>query len=133
MTLPLIPQTKLIPDSDVPADKNFGNLRIVRYQTDAAARDAYSANQYEFQHEQAKRHVINGAILSLKGASPHYRITAMMHPTLRQFTDIVKYDPAAPPLEDFEALGMQEAHAQTQQDFKGAKKDNLANFKQYLV
>jgi hypothetical protein len=57
----------------------------------------------------------------------------MMHLTLRQFTEFVRYDPSNPPLEDFEALGMSEAHRQTQQDFKGAKKENLANYKQYLI
>ncbi|RZI53796.1 MAG: hypothetical protein EOP16_00880 [Pseudonocardia sp.] len=56
-----------------------------------------------------------------------------MHPTLRQFTDIVRYDPSAPPLENWEAVGMKEAHDQTQSDFKGTKKENLGHFKQYLV
>lgn len=133
MSLPLIPQTKLIPNDQITPDPDFGGLKIVRYQSDEAARDAFSSNRFEFQHEQAKRHVISGVTVSLKGADQHYRITAMMHPTLRQFTEIVRYDPSAPPLEDFEALGMMEAHSQTQQDFKGAKKENLANFKQYLV
>ncbi|GAA1534652.1 hypothetical protein [Kribbella lupini] len=133
MSLPLIPQTKLVPDDKIPADPAFGGLKIVRYQSDASARSQYDQNQYEFQHELSKRHMIPGTTLSLKGAHPHYRIAAMSHPNLRLFTDIVKYDPSAPPLEDYEALGMKEAHDQTQQDFKGAKKENLANFKQYLV
>src|SRR5205085_12430787 len=37
------------------------------------------------------------------------------------------------PIEDWDAQGMLKAHEQTQQDFKGAKKENLANFKQYNV
>lgn len=133
MTLPFIPQTKLIPNSQIAQDPKFGGLRIVRCQTDDTARNAYSRKEYEFQHEHAKRHVIDGVVVSLKGSAERYRIAAMMHPTLRQFTDIVRYDPSDPPLEDYEAVGMNEAHGQTQQDFKGAKKENLANFKQYLV
>lgn len=131
--LPIIPQTQLVPDSKISPDPAFGGLKIVRYQTDAAARAMYDGHQFEFQHELAKRHMFHGATLALKGAYPNYRITAMLHPTLRQFTEIVRYDPSAPPLEDFEAIGMQEAHDQTQQDFKGAKKENLGNFKQYGV
>lgn len=133
MPLPLIPQTKLIPNTQLLPDQNFAGLKIVRYQSDQIAREAFSSNQFEFQHELAKRHIIAGVTLSLKGADQHYRISAMMHPSLRQFTEIVRYDPSDPPVEDFEALGMMEAHSQTQQDFKGAKKENLANFKQYLV
>jgi hypothetical protein len=63
--------------------------------------------------------MIPGVVLSRSGAYPRYRITAMMHLTLRQFTDYVRYDPSNPPLENFEAIGMKEAHDQTQQDFKG--------------
>lgn len=133
MVLPVIPQVHLLPDTEIPGDPKFKGLKIVRFQSNPDARDAYLNNRFEFQHELSRRHLINGATLSLKGASPHYRITTLMHPTLRQFIDIVKYDPSAPPIEDFEALGMKEAHDQTQQDFKGAKKENLANFKQYLV
>jgi DNA-sulfur modification-associated len=133
MTLPLIPQTHLIPDDKINTDPGYVGLKIVRYQTDAEARDAYLANRYEFQHEQARRNMIPGVVLSRSGAYPQHRITAMMHLSLRQFTDFVRYDPSNPPLEDFEALGMNNAHDQTQQDFKGAKKDNLANYKQYLI
>jgi DNA-sulfur modification-associated len=133
MTLPLIPQTQLIPDAEINTDPGYAGLKIVRYQIDEEARADYLANRYEFQHEQAKRNMIPGVVLSRSGAATRYRITAMMHLTLRQFTDYVRYDPSNPPLEDFEAIGMKEAHDQTQQDFKGAKKENLSNYKQYLV
>ena len=133
MTLPTIPQKKMIPTKDIKPDPEFQGLRIVRYQTNDEARRAFSNNEFEFQFESAKRHVIAGTTLCLKGAPGHYRITATIHPTLRQFTDIVRYDPSSPPLENWEALQMQEAHDQTQSDFKGAKKENLSHFKQYLV
>ncbi|WP_410819112.1 hypothetical protein [Micromonospora sp. 050-3] len=133
MTIPVIPKTTLVPNSKISVDDKFGGLRLLRYQSNAEERAIYEAFRYEFQHEMAKRHMIHGAVLALKGASPNYRITAMLHPTLRQFIEIVRYDPAAPPLEDYEALGMRTAHDQTQQDFRGAKKENLHNFKQYNV
>ncbi|GAA3040756.1 hypothetical protein GCM10010464_00380 [Pseudonocardia yunnanensis] len=131
--LPTFPQINLIPDSTIPENEEFGGLRIVRYQTDPKAQTAIIQNQYEFQHDLGKRHLIQGVVLALKGAKPRYRVTATLHPTLRQFIEIVRYDPSAPPTEDWEAQGMLKAHEQTQQDFKGAKKENLANFKQYNV
>jgi hypothetical protein len=131
--LPTFPQIKLIADNAIPGDKEFYGLKIVRYQSDPTAQAAFTQNQYEFQHEMGKRHVIPGVVLALKGAKPLYRITATIHPTLRQFTEIVKYDPSSPPTEDWEAQGMLKAHEQTQQDFKGAKKENLNNFKQYNI
>lgn len=133
MTIPVIPRQKYIPLEDIPKDEAYAGLRIVRCQSDAAAGEAYAASRYEFQTEQAKRSIIPGVMLTLKGAPGRYRIAAMMHPTLRQFTDIVRYDPSNPPLEDFAAINMNTAHEQTQQDFRGAKKENLANFKQYLL
>lgn len=133
MSNPMIPRIDYIRTHDIPQDPVFSRLRIVRCQTDQEARANFAANRYEFQIEQAKRHVIHGVVLSVKGDRSHYRITAMAHPTLRQFTDIVRYDPSNPPMEDFEAMGMNAAHQQTQQDFRGAKKENLANFKEYLL
>ncbi|MFF4625742.1 hypothetical protein [Nonomuraea jabiensis] len=133
MNLPMIPQTKLVPNDKIVGDPSFHSLKIVRYQSDEDARSTYDANRYEFQHELAKRHIIPGAVLALKGAYPNYRLTAMLHPTLRQFIEIVRYDPSTPPVEDYEALGMKAAHDQTQQDFRGAKKENLNNFKQYNI
>ncbi|MGW4129850.1 DNA sulfur modification protein DndB [Amycolatopsis japonica] len=133
MTLPMIPQAQLIPDGKIGTDADYGGLKIVRYQTDQNARETYQANRFEFQHEQARRNTIPGVVLSRSGADPLHRITAMMHLSLRQFIEFVHYDPSNPPMEDFEALGMKDAHDQTQQDFRGAKKDNLANYKQYLI
>lgn len=129
----MIPRVDYIRTDEIPRDQDFFGLRIVRCQTDEEARTNFAANRYEFQTEQAKRHIVHGVVLSLKGDRSHYRVTAMAHPTLRQFTDIVRYDPSNPPMEDFEAMGMYDAHQQTQQDFKGAKKENLANFKEYLL
>ncbi|MGK8559543.1 hypothetical protein [Nocardia gipuzkoensis] len=133
MSMPMIPQTTLIPHHEIPSDETYQGLKIVRYQTDPAARQAYDANQYEFQHELDKRHMIRGVTLALKGSDTDYRISATMHPSMRQFVEIVRYDPSADPRDDFNAQETRDAHEQTQQDFKGAKRDNLATFKQYIV
>ncbi len=133
MTLPFIPQNQLIPDSAITAEPRFGGLKIVHCQTDDEARAAYAANRYEFQFDQVKRWAIAGTVLSLSGASTRYRITAMLHLNLGQFREYVRYDPSSPPAEDYEALGMKQAHDQTQQDFKGAKKENMINFRQYVI
>jgi DNA-sulfur modification-associated len=133
MSNPMIPRTEYVRTDTIPQDATFGGLRIVRCQTDPEAAKNFTASRYEFQTEQNKRHEIRGVVLALKGDRHNYRYTAMTHLTLSQFTEIVRYDPSDPPMEDFEAMGMNEAHEQTQQDFKGAKKENLANFKQYIL
>lgn len=130
---PQITSVKLIPLSDVPPATDFMSMRIVKCYEDNALRMNVEQNRYEFQHEPEKRHTIKGVVLSLKGSASQYRIAATLHPTLRQFRDLVIYDPSSPPQEDYEALGMMEAHKQTQQDFLGAKKENLGRFKDYLL
>ncbi len=132
MTTPLIPSLqKLIPLAEIPKDPKFHGIRIVRVQSDPDALAAYNEQRYDFQHEPAKRHMISGATLSLKGAPSKYRLVAVIHPTLREFVDIVKYDPANPPTEDYDAIGMKEAHDETQSDFKNAKARNLDDYKAY--
>ena len=130
---PQISSLKLIPLSEVAPAMDFMSMRIVKCYEDDALRDNVGNNRYEFQHEPEKRHTIKGVVLSLKGTGSNYRIAATLHPTLRQFRDLVIYDPSSPPEEDYEALGMKEAHKQTQQDFQGAKKENLGRFKDYLL
>jgi hypothetical protein len=131
LTIPV--KQQLITAAQIPQDPDYGGLRIVRYQTDEEARTRFSNSEYEFQHEPARRHVLQGVTLALKGAPSDYRVVATVHPTLREFVDIVKYDPAHPPLEDYDALEMRDAHEQTQSDFKNQKLRNLDDFKQYNV
>jgi hypothetical protein len=130
----MIPSSeKLIPRSEIPQDPAFKDLRIVRYQSDPNARATYDALRYEFQHEQTKLTQIDGATLTLKGAPARYRVVAALHPSLRLFREIVKYDPANPPPEDYDAIGMKEAHEETQSDFKNAKARNLEDFAAYNI
>ncbi len=138
MAIPKINNATLIPTKNIPQDEQFLGLRIIRADSDPAAEKAFNASQYEVQHALSHNRV--WGTLSLKGArkgpggKPGYRlIFTPVNPTLREFTKLVKYDPANPPRDDYDAQDMTEAHKQTQSDFKGAKKSNLVDFKNYLM
>ncbi len=109
------------------------NLALLRHDTDPTVKDNWLNNRYEFLQRQEKRHFIKGAILSLKGAAGTYRMAATIHGTLAQLKEFIRYDPSQPPGLDYEAIGMQKAHVNTQADFKNAKLANLDNFRDYLV
>jgi hypothetical protein len=130
---PSIPRPQLIPDEQLPRDPAFMNLALLRHDKDQSVQDNWLNNRYEFLQRQEKRHFIKGAVLSLKGAAGTYRLAATIHGTLAQLKEIIRYDPSQPPGDDFEAIGMQKAHLNTQADFKNAKSANLDNFRDYLV
>jgi hypothetical protein len=133
--LPFIPSTSLIPTNQVPQDQNYLDLRIIRFQTDEKARNSYSNRQYAFQHDAGQFNVVK-AVLTRKGITnnPKFvRIVAVMHPTLKAFVDLIRYDPANPPKENFAAHEMEQAHLQTQSDFKGQKAQNKELFKTYIL
>ena len=138
--LPSIPTTSshLIRNEDIPADPMYQGLRIVRYQNDENARDAFTSNRYQFQHQHGDYTILK-ATLCLKGVvnarvrESDQRLAAVVHPTLKMFADIVRYDPSNPPTENWPALQMAEAHQQTQSDFQGQKKANRDLFKNYLL
>ncbi|MGW4529286.1 DNA sulfur modification protein DndB [Amycolatopsis sp. NPDC004378] len=133
MSTPFIAQQKLISTTDIPEDSTYGGMRIVRVGSDDEARSNFEGRRYRFQHETEKRHIIRGT-LSLKGAADGYRICVSIHPSLRQFTDIVRYNPSEPPKTvDYEAIGMRAAHEKTQSDFKGAKATNRSDFRRYIL
>lgn len=133
--IPAIPNTQLLDLDAIAADPDFLGLRVVRAQTDAEARTRYNAREYRFQHE--TDYTVIRATLTRKGmaqpSSGHMRVSAHTHPTLKQFRDMVQYDPSNPPSDNFYALGMKAAHEQTQSDFKGQKQSNKALFTQYLL
>lgn len=135
-----IPTTasQLVKNDDIPRDPMYQNLRIVRAQSDEQARDCLANNKYQFQHQSADYTILK-ATLCLKGVvdpriqERDQRLVAIVHPTLKTFTDIVRYDPSNPPTENWEALQMAQAHEQTQSDFAGQKKTNRELFKSYLL
>ncbi|MCG8915385.1 hypothetical protein L6E12_06240 [Actinokineospora sp. PR83] len=133
MNTPFISQKKLINTEEIAEDAKFGGLRILRVSSDPEVRDNFDQHRYRFQHEGEKRHVIRGT-LCLKGAEEGYRICVTVHPSLRQFTDLVRYNPSDPPRAvDYEAIGMKAAHVKTQSDFKGAKANNRGDFRRYIL
>lgn len=133
--VPFIPTTTLVPTDQIPQDPQYKDLRIIRFQSNENDRNAYSNRRYAFQHDIGQHNVVK-AVLTRKGvvADPkHVRIAAFMHPTLKAFIDLVRYDPANPPKEAYGAHGMIDAHKQTQADFKGQKQQNRDLFKTYIL
>ena len=123
----------IIKTIDVPQDPEYRGLRLLRFQTDSIVQANYQANRYQFQHDAAFEYSVVPATLCRMGAKPKYRIAAIMHPALKQFTEIVRYDPSDPPVDDYEAQGMKEAHEQTQSDFKGQKRANMIDYRDYFL
>jgi hypothetical protein len=126
---------EIIPTTSVLSDPAYNGLRIVRAQNDQKAAENFRMRAYQFQDPTSSLTPVR-ATLTRKGyvGDPkHQRIVAMCHPSLRQFIDLVRYDPAAPPPDDYNALGMKEAHERTQSDFKGQKAQNRVDFKEYIL
>jgi hypothetical protein len=134
MGYPSIPSAQIILTESISPDPLYHGLRIVHFQTNEADREYYHSNQYQFQHQPAD-YAMLPATLCRKGAlgTTKFRVVAIVHPTLKLFTEIVKYNPADPPIDDYEAQGMRELHQQTQSDFKGQKRANMVDFKNYLL
>ncbi|NGY64111.1 hypothetical protein G7043_34855 [Lentzea sp. NEAU-D13] len=133
MSTPFIAQQKLINTDEIPEDQSFSGMRILRVNSNDDERENFENRRYRFQHETEKRHVMRG-MLCLKGSEKGRRICVSLHPSLRQFTDIVKYNPSDPPRTvDYEAIGMKSAHEKTQSDFKGAKATNRTDFRRYIL
>ncbi len=131
--IPTIPTISLIRTEDIPPDPEYRGLRILRLQKDAATADKFLKREYQFLHESDYNAV--KATVTRKGmvTESQPRVAALTHPTLKQFVNMVLYDPSNPPHENYEAFGMIEAHKQTQSDFKGQKQHNKANFRDYLL
>lgn len=130
-----IPKVEIIKNSDIPQDPNYNGLRIIHFQSDEQARENYLQNRYQCQHQPEEYSVVR-ATLCRKGVSANptrRRIVAIVHPTLKQFCNLVQYDPSAPPPNNFQAAEMKLAHEQTQSDFKGAKSANKLDFANYIL
>jgi hypothetical protein len=133
--IPVIPTTQLIDLDAIPGDPNYLGLKILHLQKDTQAYARYTAHEYRFQHE--TDYTVVRATLTRKGmvssTSGHMRVSVHTHLTLKQFRDIVQYDPSNPPHDNYDALGMKAAHHQTQSDFKGQKQYNKTLFRDYLL
>lgn len=133
--IPSIPTNQVIATEAITGDAGYHGLKIIHAQSDPLAAKNYTDRAYRFQHE--TDYTVIRATLTRKGmvdpSSPHMRISVHTHPTLKQFRDMVQYDPSNPPPDNYDALGMQEAHDQTQSDFKGQKQLNKTLFRDYLL
>ena len=133
MASPIIPQQlELIKNEEIQQERDYQGLRIIRCQTDQKANERFMSRRYQFQHEWADRTELR-CILSRKGTPTGYRLVATVHPSMKLFLEAVKYDPANPPLDDYDAQGMREAHERTQSDFKGQKQANTRDFTNYIL
>ena len=122
----------IIQNDSIPTDKNYQDIKIIRCQSNPEELENFRANRYQFQHEPTERTPFK-CVLSRKGFEPNYRIIATVHPSMKLFLDLVKYDPSDPKPDDYNALGMKKAHDSTQQDFKGQKKANTVDFANYII
>lgn len=130
-----MPKIEIIPTQDIKKNMSYKGLRIVHCDSDKKDLENFQNKRYQFMQD--TDYNIQRGILTRKGfvsEQNRYRLVALLNPNLKDFVNLVKYDPRNPPSgENYEALGMIEAHEQTQSDFKGAKKTNTDNFKEYLV
>lgn len=121
----------IIKNESIPNDENYQGLKIIRCQSNPESLENFRKNHYQFQHESSERTPLK-CILSRKGIEP-YRLIANVHPNMKTFLDVVKYDPSDPPIKDYNTLGMKQAHERTQSDFKGRKKSNKDDFANYIL
>lgn len=127
-------QVELIKNIELPEKEAFFSLKYLNF-NDAEVRQNYEARRYEFQRSPEMYYEVLGQ-LSLKGNTKNQdgkRLSIISTMTLRKFTSTVAYDPSNPPTENYDVIGMNEAHEKTQADFKGAKKANRADFVNYLL
>ena len=130
--------SQLIKNEDIAPAPDYEGLRIVRAQSDHQAYEDFANNRYQFQYQSADYTILK-ATLCLKGVvdprveASKRRVVAIVHPNLKTFADIVRYDPSEPPLEDYERLLMTQAHQQTQSDFNQGKKANRDLFRNYIL
>src|SRR5579872_1983540 len=130
--IPSIPTLQLITTAEIPGDDRYQGLRVICVQSDEQARENFLQRRYQFLHE-TDYSIVRGTLTRKGMVAGRSRLAVSMHPTLKQFVNIVQYDPANPPDDNYDALGMKKAHEQTQSDFKGQKEKNRENFRDYLI
>lgn len=126
--------SNIISNASLPEYEDFFGIKYLNY-SDPEVQKNYIDRRYEFQKNPEQYIEIHGQ-LSLKGNVANVegkRLSIISPMSLKKFVDTVKYDPANPPLDNYEAIGMREAHEKTQSDFKGAKKTNRLDFINYLM
>jgi len=128
------PQNReIIKNLDIPENEKFLGLKFLDYNIQEI-RANFDDKRYEFLISDEHHKVVGQ--LSLKGNVNNdggKRLSIISALNLRNFTSVVKYDPANPPIENYDAFNMDQAHEKTQSDFKGAKNTNKQDFTNYLL
>jgi hypothetical protein len=132
MEIPNIPQYGYIKIDEIPKDPKYQYLRVVYYNKNLEDKRNYDQGRYDFMQNTSLYNTIK-VMLCRKGAKDSYRIVADAHLNMQQFRQIVMYDPSDPVVDDYEAQGMRIAHEQTQSDFKGQKRANMIDYKNYIL
>lgn len=130
--IPAIPTSPMLPTDSIAGDTAYQGLRVIRAQSDLEAAEYFRQHRYRFQHD-TDYTIVRGTLTRKGMVSGNHRLAIQIHPTLKQFVNMVQYDPSNPPADNYEALGMTRAHEQTQSDFKGQKQQNKMDFRDYLL
>src|SRR4051794_10789899 len=121
MSLDTLIVPKLIQTDAFPIDPTF-KIRVARADEDKNLREALQAGHLEVQAGGYTSHYCQ---VGLVGASARPRPVASLNLDLIQFDEVVRYDPAHPPPDEWFVQQMVAYHEKTQADFEGAKKRNL--------
>ncbi|MDQ3933701.1 MAG: hypothetical protein M3340_03625 [Actinomycetota bacterium] len=127
MSIETLTPPKLVRTDAFAVDPKF-KIRIARADEDEELRNALWAGHFEVQ---AGGYTAHHCQLYLVGAGAQPRSVASLNLDLIQFEEVVRYNPAAPPADEFFAKQMLDYHARTQADFEGAKKRNLIDYTAY--
>jgi len=127
--LPTLARKTIISTSSLPLDKIF-KIRLVRADLDSKAHEDLEAGNYECQHLE-NDYTAHFCTLGALGDEENARSVASLTLTLASVMDVIRYNPANPPIDEYVAQEMMEAHKESQSDFKGAKKLNLTDFRTY--
>ena len=125
---------QLIKNNQIPTEEKFGGLKILNL-NDKEVNSNYTNRKYEYLHNLNQFNEMIGILSVLGNTAKDSRRRVVFNAilNLKDFVQIIKYDPSADPIDDFMALGMHQSHARTQSDFKGAKAKNKNNYVQYLM
>jgi hypothetical protein len=129
MAVPTLKKPQLIKLERFPVDRRF-KLRLARADEDQKLFAAFEAGHLEVQMGGWTKHY---ATLTLVGSKTRPRSVASLSLDLRQFDEVVRYNPADPPLDYTGAKTFQKYNEKTQSDFAGAKKRNLIDYTMYGI
>ena len=127
MAVDALKKPPLIKLDHFPVDPRF-KLRIARADEDAKLNTNFQAGHLEVQLGGWTKHY---ATLALVGSKASPRSVASLTLDLRQFGEVVQYNPADPPAALPGSKALQAYNSKTQSDFAGAKKHNLKDYTMY--